>query len=291
MSKSHMGNADGFQKGAAPANKGLPSPFRGKLHPNSPLTEEDVAFILASPLSGAELADRYGVGRKTIYRVRDSQVLAHLGPDPTGPQPDRRSRPASRALTEADIDAILAVFEPMNVASVADHADVIPGAKEMLADLKRQGIRIGSTTGYTRKIMAALMPIAAAEGYVPEITVCAGDLPEGRPSPLMMWYAMARMGIWPAADVVKVDDTPPGIGEGRNAGTWTVGLALTGNIAGLSAAELADLSEDDRGALRATATKEMERAGAHFIIDSVAQLPEALRYFNARLARGETPAS
>jgi phosphonoacetaldehyde hydrolase len=195
------------------------------------------------------------------------------------------------APTEADIDAILAVFEPMNVASVADHADFIPGAKEMLADLKRQGIRIGSTTGYTRKIMAALMPIAAAEGYVPEITVCAGDLPEGRPSPLMMWYAMARMGIWPAADVVKVDDTPPGIGEGRNAGTWTVGLALTGNIAGLSAAELADLSEDDRGALRATATKEMERAGAHFIIDSVAQLPEALRYFNARLARGETPAS
>ena len=40
-----------------------------------------------------------------------------------------------------------------------------------------------------------------------------------------------------------------------------------------------------------TATKEMERAGAHFIIDSVAPLPEALRYFNARRARGETPAS
>jgi len=122
MSKSHMGNADGFQKGAAPANKGLPSPFRGKLHPNSPLTEEDVAFILASPLSGAELADRYGVGRKTIYRVRDSQVLAHLGPDPTGPQPDRRSRPASRALTEADIDAILA--SPLPQKDLAAHYGV-----------------------------------------------------------------------------------------------------------------------------------------------------------------------
>ncbi len=122
-----------------------------------------------------------------------------------------------RAATEADIDAILGVFEPMNVASVRAHAEFVPGAPRRGSPRSRgAGLRIGSTTGYTRPIMNELEPIAAAAGYRPEIVVCAGDLPEGRPSPLMMWYAMARMGVWPAASVVKVDDTPPGIGEGIN---------------------------------------------------------------------------
>ena len=116
-----------------------------------------------------------------------------------------------RPMSEADIDAVMAVFEPMNVASVVHHADFIPGALEALAEIRGRGLKIGSTTGYTRPIMDVLMPIAAAGGYAPEVTVCAGDLPAGRPSPLMMWHAMAAMGVWPAWSVVKVDDTPPGI--------------------------------------------------------------------------------
>jgi phosphonoacetaldehyde hydrolase len=194
-----------------------------------------------------------------------------------------------RAMNDADIDAVMAVFEPMNVASVAAHADFIPGALDALAILRARGLRIGATTGYTRPIMDVLMPIAAAGGYAPEITVCAGDLPAGRPSPLMMWHAMAAMGIWPAETVVKVDDTPPGIGEGRAAGTWTVGLALSGNIAGLSAEELAALSDAERAAIRARATAELTEAGAHEVIDSLADLPACLDRIEARMAAGEHP--
>src|ERR1700722_2470712 len=35
-----------------------------------------------------------------------------------------------RDFNEADVDAIFRVFEPMNVAAVRDHADLIPGAVE-----------------------------------------------------------------------------------------------------------------------------------------------------------------
>ena len=194
-----------------------------------------------------------------------------------------------QAASEADIDAIMAVFEPMNVASVKHHADIIPGALEALADARRRGLRIGSTTGYTRPIMAELMPLAAARGYAPEVVVCAGDLAEGRPAPLMMWHAMAALGVWPAATVVKVDDTPPGIGEGLNAGTWTIGLALTGNICGLSADELALLPEAEKAIVRVRAAAEMNAAGAHMVIDSIADLPAALDAIEARMARGERP--
>jgi phosphonoacetaldehyde hydrolase len=192
-----------------------------------------------------------------------------------------------REFTEADVDAIFQVFEPMNIAAVRDHADIIPGAIEAITALREHGIKIAGTTGYTRPIMDVLEPLAAAAGYAPELTVCAGDLPAGRPSPLMMWYAMAKLGIWPAATVVKVDDTAPGIGEGRAAGTWTIGIALTGNAAGLSADELAALSPAERTSLREKAALELQ--DADMVIDSIAELPQAIATINARLAAGDRP--
>lgn len=194
-----------------------------------------------------------------------------------------------RDFSDADVQAIFEIFEPMNVAAIQDHAALIPGVLDAIATLKARGVRIGSTTGYTRPIMAALAPLAAAQGFVPEVTVCAGDLAAGRPAPLQMWHAMAAMGVWPAASVVKVDDTPPGIGEGRAAGCWTIGLALTGNIAGWSAEELAAAPEDEIAAARARATAELTAAGAHLVIDSAAGLPAAIAVIEAKLAAGEQP--
>jgi phosphonoacetaldehyde hydrolase len=191
--------------------------------------------------------------------------------------------------SEPDVQAIFDVFEPLNVAAVEAHAALIPGAKATLDWCAARGIRIGSTTGYTRPIMARLAPLGAAQGFAPEVMVCAGDLAAGRPAPLQMWKAMAEMGVWPAAVVIKVDDTPPGIGEGRAAGTWTVGVALTGNIAGLSAEELAALDPAARDALRQRAAAELAAAGADLVIDSIADLPAAVAEIEARLARGDCP--
>ncbi len=197
-----------------------------------------------------------------------------------------RSRHGSD-FAEGDVDAIFQVFEPMNIAAVRDHADIIPGAIAAIDTLRARGIRIAGTTGYTRPIMDVLEPLAAASGYVPELTVCAGDLPAGRPTPLMMWYAMAKLGVWPAASVVKVDDTAPGVGEGKAAGTWTIGIALTGNAVGLSAEELAALPQAERSRLRQHAAAELR--DADMVIDSIADLPQAIAAIDARLAAGERP--
>jgi phosphonoacetaldehyde hydrolase len=194
-----------------------------------------------------------------------------------------------RDFAASDADAIFAVFEPMNAASVADHAAFIPGALDALATLRARGIRFGSTTGYTRPIMQRLLPVAAAAGYEPEVVVCAGDLPAGRPTPLMMWYAMARMGVHPASAVVKVDDTPVGIGEGVAAGTWTVGVALTGNICGLSEPEFSSLPSPEVNAIRARATADMHAAGADLVIDSIADLPGAIDEIERRMVGGGRP--
>ncbi len=194
-----------------------------------------------------------------------------------------------REPAEADIDRVYEVFVPLNVAVVADHATLIEGTAEVVADLRAKGLKIGSTTGYTREIMAPLLPLAAAQGFAPDSLVCAGDLPQGRPHPFMMYRTFLELGVGPAWTVVKVDDTGVGIGEGLAAGTWTVGVALTGNAFGLSPEATAALDPAEFTARSAKAHGELRAAGAHEVIDSIRDLPLALARIEGRLARFERP--
>lgn len=158
----------------------------------------------------------------------------------------------------------------------ADYATLVPGAGEAVEKLRGMGLKIGSTTGYTRSIMERVFPVAAAQGYAPDCCVCSDDLAEGRPGPLQMYQCFIDLKVWPAASVVKVDDTPPGIAEGINAGCLTVGVALSGNIVGRTPQELAVLPAEEVQALRAQATEVMRAAGAQHVIDTVADLPDLL---------------
>jgi len=194
-----------------------------------------------------------------------------------------------KPFVDADVDALYEVFTPMNAAVVADFADFIPGAIDVVNTLRAQGLKIGSTTGYNRPIMDIVTPLAAAGGYVPDNLVCAGDLAAGRPSPLMMYRCFADLGVWPPSTVVKVDDTGVGIEEGLNAGTWTVGLSVSGNAVGLSLAEWTALDIEQQAQLRNAATEKLRASGAHYVIDSVADLLPVLGDIEARLRKGELP--
>ncbi len=112
---------------------------------------------------------------------------------------------------DAEIDALYAVFVPLNTEVVSDFCTLIPGAVEMAKAVRARGMKLGSTTGYVRPIMERVLPLAKAQGYEPDNLVCAGDLADGRPTPLMMYRCFADLGVYPPATVVKIDDTEPGI--------------------------------------------------------------------------------
>ncbi len=188
-----------------------------------------------------------------------------------------------------DVDDIYRVFVPLNEEIVDRYADLVPGARETAQALRARGLKLGSTTGYTRSIMARVLPLAKEQGYEVDNLVCAGDLPEGRPTPMNMYKCFLDLGVWPGYAVVKVDDTGVGIEEGVLAGCWTVGVALSGNEAGMTVDAVRNASADELAVVRRRATAVLKEHGAHFVIDTVADLLPVIDEIEKKLAAGQRP--
>lgn len=238
------------------------------------------------------LFEQFGI-EVSIEQARGPMGLAkwdHIKALGTLPEVDAQwEAKHGRRLSDADVDRLYAVFTPLNAAVVPDFADFIPGALDAVADARARGLKIGSTTGYNRPIMEVVTAIAAKGGYRPDNLVCAGDVATGRPTPLMMWRCFADLGICHPWTVVKVDDTEVGIEEGLRAGTWSVGVSVSGNAMGLPLTDWLALAPAQQTTRRAAAQAKLQGAGAHYVIDSVAELAPVLDDIAARLARGERP--
>ena len=50
---------------------------------------------------------------------------------------------------------------------------------ETIAELRKRGVKIGSTTGYNRQMMNVLVPEAVRRGFQPDSVVCVSDVPAG----------------------------------------------------------------------------------------------------------------
>ena len=193
------------------------------------------------------------------------------------------------APTIADRDRIYEALVPLMARAATEHAIMIPGAVETFDWLIAQGVKVGSGTGYTREMMTGILAVAAQQGYAPQVVVCAGETPSGRPAPLMTWKALVELDVWPASACVKVDDAEVGIEEGRTAGCWTVGLSASGNGVGLPKAELDALDPAERARLVSAAAASLKAAGADYVVDSVASLRPVLDEIAARITAGERP--
>ncbi len=195
-----------------------------------------------------------------------------------------------RAFQYKDAQNLLLEFEPMSAKSAMERRDFIPGFMAVYQPLKAQGMRFATTTGYTRKIMTPLIEHAHAQGFEPSLVVCCDDILRSRPDPMGVNLCLEAMQLSNhASQVIKVDDTAPGLAEGLAAGCWTVGVAASGNALGCSHTDWLNANDEQRAQALIPAMAQLQAAGAHEVIDSVADLPLAITRIEYRMAQGEAP--
>jgi len=193
------------------------------------------------------------------------------------------------ASNEADVDALYKEFLRVDEINVAKYADLIPGAIDTIAHLRARGIAVGSTTGYPREVMKNLIPLAAERNYKPDFVSTVSDVARGRPFPDMILANALALATPDVRGAVVVDDSPTGLLAGLASGMWAVGIAASGNEVGLSLAEWTALSPAEQQAHLTPARAKLERTGAHFVIDTIADLPAVIDAIEALLAAGERP--
>lgn len=181
-----------------------------------------------------------------------------------------------RNYTAQDVQVCYAEFQRVLFDSLEDYTDPIPGVVETMSGLREAGIKVGSTSGYTREMMDVVIPAAARKGYVVDNCVTSDNLPAGRPFPYMIFENMRQLGISSCRNVVKVGDTVADIKEGVNAGAWSVGVIMGSNELALTQEEVICMERDELDKLKAQVRCRMLKAGAHYVVDSITELPNII---------------
>ncbi|MGD1093227.1 MAG: phosphonoacetaldehyde hydrolase [Bryobacteraceae bacterium] len=195
-----------------------------------------------------------------------------------------RVPPSPSALSE-----LYAAFVPQQIECLKQHADLIPGVAEMARSLQSRGVKIGSTTGYTRPMLDYLLDRARRQSFEPDASVCPDEVSAGRPAPWMCYLNAVLLRVDPLWAMVKIGDTPSDIEEGLNAGMWTIGITRTGNETGLTEAEWDAAPEAERSAILTAAETRLREAGAHYIAPSVAECDQAIAEIEELIESGERP--
>lgn len=186
--------------------------------------------------------------------------------------------------TDEDVEAMFQAFIPRQLEVIANYTELISGVAETIEALRKRGTKVGSSTGYTAEMMALVTPAAAEQGYAPDCLVTSDRVSVGRPAPWLIYHNMEQMGVYPVQSVVKIGDTVADIQAGLNAGAWTIGITATGNEMGMTAAEVQALSPEERQHRLTTITEKFYQAGAHYVVDSLADVPPLIDEIEHRLA-------
>ena len=191
--------------------------------------------------------------------------------------------------TEEDVDRMYEAFIPLQLEVLPAYCQPIPGAVYTIRELRATGILVGGTTGYNREMMETVLKHAQPQGLELDSAVCASDVPAGWPAPWMIYRTLQELGVYPPDAVVKIGDTVPDIEAGLNAGVWTIGVTKTGNCLGLSQREVESTPADELRDRLAAARTTLQRAGAHYVVDSIGDCAHTIEEINQRLYRHGRP--
>ena len=174
---------------------------------------------------------------------------------------------------EKDIDAIYRESEKRILRAISHYATPNPYVTDTVDLLRKRGVKIGSTTGYTRDMMEVLVPLAQEQGYRVDYWVSAETVGNyGRPYPYMIFRNMEKLGMSSVQRVMKIGDTKADIEEGKAAGVITVGVIEGSSEMGLSKEEYREMSEPVKKGKCREVRERFFSYGADYVINNFTEL-------------------
>ena len=204
---------------------------------------------------------------------------------------ERWNKAHGRYPDQGDVDRMFADFVPMQLDCLRQYTTLLPHVADVTQKFQKEGIKIGSSTGFVRSMVDILEEDAKKQGYTPDASVAGDEVVNGaRPKPFMVYRNLDLMNVHPIQSVVKVDDTVSGIGEALEAGCWGVGIARYSNYMDMDTLEEAQSLPKDEIQRRLVKTRDiLQKAGAHYVINTFDELPGVVEEINLRLSKGERP--
>src|ERR1041385_8529397 len=133
-----------------------------------------------------------------------------------------RKTNASEALIEKTFADFRRILENKYLTSLTP----IKGAEQVVRDLRKQGVKTATITGFYRELRDAIIDRLGWRGQF-DAHISSDDVPRGRPAPYLIFHAMEATGTVNVRNVVVVGDTPLDLQAATNAGAIAVGV-LTG---------------------------------------------------------------
>lgn len=183
----------------------------------------------------------------------------------------------NRKPNETDVEELYEAFETELMSSLKKYTDPIEHVVTTINKLKENGIKIGSTTGYTKEMMEVVTEEAKKKGYAPDYLATAEDVGGyGRPYPYMIFENIKQLGIPSIYEVIKVGDTVSDIKEAKNAGLISVGVVDGSSIMGLNEEEFNEMNDEDKNKHREKVKETFKEAGADYTILNLGELPKLI---------------
>ncbi|ETO07160.1 hypothetical protein RFI_30229 [Reticulomyxa filosa] len=258
------------------------------------------AHVIAPAVAFVEVFEKYGVkismkeARIPMGLRKDLHIAKILE------MPEVRKRWIEKHKSEPNEDTVKQLFEdfiPMQLKVLPKCSQLLPGVADIVKRMKTvHNMKIGVTTGFTKVMVDILLREAKKQAFEPDSSVAGDQVINNlgfRPAPFMIYQNLLNLGVFPIHSVVKVDDTVSGVGEGLNAGCWSVGVFGWSNYTDVDSMEQWNAMSQEEKLKRKLKSKEklIHESRAHYIVEDLTDMEFVITDINQRLKRGETPQS
>lgn len=124
------------------------------------------------------------------------------------------------------------------LAEIERAAPPMPGATDLVADLRAEGVPLGVASNSPHALLAPSLRTAGLDAAFGAV-VSAQDVAAGKPAPDVYLEACRRLGADPARSIA-LEDSPTGVAAARAAGMFVIGIPSLAGIELPAAALVAD---------------------------------------------------